>query len=178
MGSIGTIYTHPYNPRGDEGAQFQAAAALNGRTVSIIPNFIVSQTNRSPQFLHDFPLGKVPAFKSVTGIRLFRIRRHCPCRERTLIRQRTGFTDHELFERLQSMALWRHRMGPFDEGVEATSLRWLELSLDVLKRHLCGREYLVSSHLSLADLSVAAAMGWGFGQAVDKKIRGRYPITV
>ncbi|CEN60388.1 Putative Translation elongation factor eEF-1B gamma subunit [Aspergillus calidoustus] len=191
MGSIGTIYTYPYNPRV---MKVQAAAALNGRTVSIAPNFIMTETNRSPEFLHDFPLGKVPAFRSVTGIQLFEsdaIAQYAAemgpmstqllgssADERALIRQWIGFADHELFEPLQSMVLWRYGMGPYNEGVEATSLRRLEVSLDVLERHLRGREYLVSSLLSLADLSVAAAMVWGFGQVVDKEMRGRYPVTV
>jgi elongation factor 1-gamma len=154
----------------------------------------MAQTNRSPEFLHDFPLGKVPTFSSVTGIKLFEsdaIAQYAAemgpmstqllgssADERALIRQWVGFADHELFEPLQSMVLWRYGMGPFVEGVEATSLSRLEVSLDVLERHLRGREYLVSSHLSLADLSVAAAMVWGFEQVVDKEMRGKYPLTV
>ncbi|OJJ67038.1 hypothetical protein ASPBRDRAFT_137149 [Aspergillus brasiliensis CBS 101740] len=190
MASLGTIYTYPYNPRV---MKVQAAAALNGRTVDIAPEFIMTKTNKSPEFLRDFPLGKVPAFKGVTGLSLFEsdailqyVAESGPASvqllgssvdDRALIRQWTEFADHELFEPLQNMVLWRYGMAPFDEALESKSYSRLEVSLSVLEAHLQGREFVASGDLSMADLSVAAAMFWGYGQVVDADLRSRYPST-
>ncbi|BCS05596.1 glutathione S-transferase family protein [Aspergillus luchuensis] len=172
----------------------QAAAALNGRTVDIAPEFIMTKTNKSPEFLLDFPLGKVPAFRSVTGLSLFEsdailqyVAESGPASvqllgssvdERALIRQWTEFADHELFEPLQNMVLWRYGMAGFDEALELRSYSRLEVSLSVLEAHLQGREFVASGDLSMADLSVAAAMVWGYGQVVDADLQCQYPSTV
>jgi elongation factor 1-gamma len=45
-----------------------------------------------------------------------------------------------------------------------------------LEGHLKGRKWLVNDeHLSLADLSVAASLYWGFKHVIDEKARKEYP---
>jgi elongation factor 1-gamma len=154
----------------------------------------MTKTNRSPEFLADFPLGKVPTFRGQNGLTLFEsdaiaqyIAECGPAsgqllgttpEERAVIQQWIGFADHELFAPLQNMILWRYGMGVYDSKLEAASFRHLRASLRVLENYLQGRQYVATDHLNMADLSLAAALYWGFGQVIDKDMRREYPSTV
>lgn len=154
----------------------------------------MGKTNKTLEFLADFPLGQVPAFRSRSGLTLFEsdaitqyVAESGPARKQLLgsnveesatIRQWIGFADHNVFVPLQNMVLWRYGMATYDEKLEAASLFTLETSLLVLEKRLQGRQYVATDHLDLADLSVAAAMYWGFGLVIDKKMREKYPLTV
>lgn len=154
----------------------------------------MTKTNKTSEFLTDFPLGKVPTFKSSTGLALFesdaiaqyaaesgpasnQLLGSIP-EERASIRQWIGFADHELFEPLQNMVLWRFGMAPYDGKLERDSFGRFEIALRVLETHLQGRLYVATDHLDLADLSVAAALVWGFGLIIDKEMRTHCPLTV
>lgn len=50
--------------------QISAAANLNGLQLAI-PDFVMRETNRSPEFLSKFPFGKVPTFEGADGTNLF-----------------------------------------------------------------------------------------------------------
>ncbi|EHA25079.1 hypothetical protein ASPNIDRAFT_127419 [Aspergillus niger ATCC 1015] len=130
MASIRIIYTYPFNPR-----VMKAAAALNRYTVDIIPEFIITKINKSPEFLLDFPLDKIL----------------------------TEFANYKLFKPLQNMVLWCYSMAGFDKALELRSYSRLEVFLSILEAHLQGREFMASGDLSMADLSVTAAMVWGYG---------------
>jgi elongation factor 1-gamma len=154
----------------------------------------MGETNKSPEFLDYFPLGQVPAFKSKSGLTLFEsdaiaqyIALSGPAskqllgvnaEESAIIRQWIGFADHSIFAPLQNMILWRYGMTAYDEKLEAASLATLKTSLLVLEKRLKCRQYLATDILDLADLSVAAALYWGFSQVIDKKMRERYPLIV
>ncbi|EOD44390.1 putative translation elongation factor eef-1b gamma protein [Neofusicoccum parvum UCRNP2] len=171
MSSIGTIWTYPFNPRA---MKVEAATAVNGRTVDFVPNFAMGNTNKTPEFLASFPMGRVPTFKSTCGLALFEsdaIAQYAAesgpasaqllgatAEERAIIRQWIGFADHELFEPLTTLILWR-------------------FSLKVLEKQLYGRQYIVSEQLSLADISVAAGLYWGFAQVIDQDLRAEYSQT-
>ncbi|KAJ4289913.1 hypothetical protein N0V88_006708 [Collariella sp. IMI 366227] len=64
MAPLGKIYTYPNNYRVQ---RVLALAAINTLTVEVDPDFQMGVTNRTPEFLAKFPLGKVPAFESADG---------------------------------------------------------------------------------------------------------------
>uniref|UniRef100_A0A8C9WU11 Eukaryotic translation elongation factor 1 gamma n=1 Tax=Scleropages formosus TaxID=113540 RepID=A0A8C9WU11_SCLFO len=69
--AAGTLYTYPENWRAFKA---QIAAQYSGarlKVASAPPAFTFGQTNRSPAFLGNFPLGKVPAFEADDGFCLF-----------------------------------------------------------------------------------------------------------
>ncbi|RYP00173.1 hypothetical protein DL764_006604 [Monosporascus ibericus] len=187
MSSVGTIWTYPFNPRA---MKVEAAAAVNGRTVDYAPNFTMGKTNKTPEFLADFPMGRVPTFKSSGGLALFEsdaIAQYAAesgpasaqllgatAEERAVIRQWIGFADHELFEPLTTLILWRYDMAPFNEGAENSAFQRLNISLAVLEKQLQDRQYIASEQLSLADISVAAGLVWGFAQVIDQELRTKY----
>jgi elongation factor 1-gamma len=168
-------------------------AALNGRTLEIAPDFVMGKTNKSAEFLSDFPLGKVPVFKSTKGLKLFEsgaisqfVAESGPAsgqllgntaEERALIRQWIDFADNELFGPITPLILWRYGMGAYNEDQEKSSLERLNISLDALEKHLGGRQYMATNQLSLADLSVAAGLYWGFAQVIDREMSSKYPLT-
>lgn len=168
-------------------------AALNGRTLEIAPDFVMGKTNKSAEFLSDFPLGKVPVFKSTKGLKLFEsgaiaqfVAESGPAsgqllgntaEERAVIRQWIDFADNELFEPITPLILWRYGMAAYNEDQEKSSLKRLNISLDAMEKHLGGRQYMATNQLSLADLSVAAGLYWGFAQVIDREMSSKYPLT-
>lgn len=64
MPSIGKIYSYPNNPRVAKAA---IAANYNNQQITMVPDFKMGETNKTPEFLAKFPLGRVPAFESTDG---------------------------------------------------------------------------------------------------------------
>ncbi|XP_035524581.1 elongation factor 1-gamma-like [Morone saxatilis] len=69
--AAGTLYTYPENWRAFKA---QIAAQYSGARLKVAsspPAFTFGQTNRTPAFLNNFPLGKVPAYQGDDGFCLF-----------------------------------------------------------------------------------------------------------
>uniref|UniRef100_A0A672IYL3 Elongation factor 1-gamma n=1 Tax=Salarias fasciatus TaxID=181472 RepID=A0A672IYL3_SALFA len=69
--AAGTLYTYPENWRAFKA---QIAAQYSGARLKVAsspPAFTFGQTNRTPGFISNFPLGKVPAFQGDDGFCLF-----------------------------------------------------------------------------------------------------------
>merc|ERR1711877_107183 len=63
----GTLYTYPDNFRAQKAL---IAAKYSGAEVTVAKDFVFGETNKSPEFLKKFPLGKVPAFEGSDGLLL------------------------------------------------------------------------------------------------------------
>ncbi|PSR88917.1 hypothetical protein BD289DRAFT_366584 [Coniella lustricola] len=63
MAPFGKIYSYPNNFRVQRA---QAVAAINGLELNV-PEFQIGVSNKDPEFLNKFPLGKVPAFEGSDG---------------------------------------------------------------------------------------------------------------
>ncbi|KAM0314225.1 hypothetical protein ACHAO8_004858 [Botrytis cinerea] len=190
MSSLGTVYTYPDNPRT---MKIQAAAAFNHKTIDLFPEFVFFQTNRTPEFLSDFPLGRVPAFKDATSsFHLFEsdaIAQYAAesgpaanqllgsnVKERATIRQWISFANDEIFNPMTTLIFWRSGFGPFEKGAEDGAMGRLVLLLGVLEGQLSKHMYVSGTEdISLADISVAASLYWGFDQIIDVEMRERFP---
>merc|ERR1712242_459133 len=60
-------YTYPDNFRAQKAL---IAAKYSGAEVTVAKDFVFGETNKSPEFLKKFPLGKVPAFEGSDGLLL------------------------------------------------------------------------------------------------------------
>ncbi|PYI00372.1 translation elongation factor eEF-1B gamma subunit [Aspergillus sclerotiicarbonarius CBS 121057] len=190
MASIGTIYTYPNNPRV---MKTQAAANFNGRTLAHA-DFTMRVTNREPSFLAKFPMGKVPAFEAADGTLLVesdaiaqyvadsgpaagQLLGETPA-ERALIRQWICFADGELNSAVALLAYWRLGIREYNENNEKEGLAKMNRSLEYLEKHVAGRSWLATDKVSMADISVVAALYWGFSLVIDAEMRKDYPGVV
>lgn len=63
--SLQTLYTYPDNFRAQKAL---IAAKYSGAQLTVAKDFVFGETNKSPEFLKKFPLGKVPAFEGADGL--------------------------------------------------------------------------------------------------------------
>ncbi|KAA8651366.1 hypothetical protein EYZ11_000936 [Aspergillus tanneri] len=190
MAPFGTIYSYPNNPRV---MKIQASANLNGLELAMA-DFAMGQTNRSPEFLAKFPLGKVPAFETPDGVKLVEsdaitqyVAESGPLAgqllgstttKRAQIRQWIAFADGEVLEPVMKLALWRVKLHPYNEAIETASLARLERALAYLEKHLADRTWVATDELSLADITLAAALVWGVSMSIDAEMRAKYPTVI
>ncbi|EAW07135.1 glutathione S-transferase family protein [Aspergillus clavatus NRRL 1] len=188
--SFGTIWSYPNNPRV---MKIQAAASFNNLTLTTA-DFTMGTTNREPAFLAKFPMAKVPAFEGADGLTLTEsdaiaqyVADSGPAAdqllgssavERAAVRQWVCFADGEVQCPVIQLILPRVGYKAFVESVEKSALGQLERALDYLEGHLRGREWVATEKLSLADISVAAALYWGFSMVIDQEMRQKYPFVV
>ncbi|KAF9883365.1 hypothetical protein FE257_003532 [Aspergillus nanangensis] len=191
MAPFGTIYSYPNNPRV---MKTLAVANLNGLEVSN-PEFKMGETNRTPEFLAKFPFGKVPAFEAADGTTLVEsdaimqfVAESGPASaqllgttpaERALISQWVFFADGEILAHVITLVLPRLKLRPYDEATENSTLEKVERSLAYLEKHLAGRAWVAGGEkLTVADLSLAAALSWGFAMVLDAEVQAKYPAVV
>ena len=157
--------------------------------------FEMGKTNKSPEFLAKFPLGKVPAFETPDGLtRIFEsdaitqfVAESGPAAgqllgttpaERAAIRQWIVFAEGEVMGSVVRLAMWRVGLRPYDENMETSALASLDRAVSTLETHLQGKEYLAEGRLSLADISVASALVWGFSMLIDAEWRAKFPTVL
>ncbi|CAG8107003.1 unnamed protein product [Penicillium salamii] len=190
MAPFGTIYSYTPSPRV---VKAQAAANLNGLELSV-PEFTFGQTNRTPDFISKFPLGKVPAFEGADGTTLFEsdaitqyIAESGPTADqlvgatpaqRAQIRQWICYAQGEVLDPVSQLALWRLGIYTYDAKNETTNAEKLHRSLACLESVLKEKTWFVGDKLSLADITVAAALIWGFATFIEKEDREKYPSVV
>ncbi|CAI7633920.1 unnamed protein product [Penicillium pancosmium] len=191
MAPFGKIWSYSPSPRV---MRIQAAANLNGLELAI-PDFVMRETNRSPEFLSKFPFGKVPTFEGADGTNLFEtdaiaeyVALSGPAAgqlmgstlvERATIRQWICFSQGEVMENVVQLALWRRGAKPYDEATENNALERLERSLAFLDSHLKECTWVCSEDkISMADITLASALSWGFSMGIDAEMRAKCPVTV
>ncbi|KAL2845495.1 glutathione S-transferase [Aspergillus pseudoustus] len=189
--AFGTLYTYPGNPRA---AKIHAVANLNGLTITD-GDFTMGQTNRSDEFLAKFPLGKVPTFTSADGLNLFEsaaiatfVAESGPAKdqllgatpaERATVQQWIHLADNELSSHSMTCLIPRLGYRKFDEAAEAFAIQCMERVLAVLEKHLAGgRQWVATDKLSLADITLAQSLTWGFKLVLDSEVRAKYPTVV
>lgn len=171
-----------------------AAAAINGLKVEVAPGFEMGKTNKTPEYLAKFPLGKIPSFESSSGFFLtesnaiaYYICDSGPKRiqllgatpeEQALVHQWVFFTSEQLNSTVKALIIPVLGFGPYDAKVEADSLNDLQRWMKYIEEQLNGRTWLLPGKRdgpSLADLSVAQGLRLGFKFSIDAEIRNGYP---
>ena len=152
------------------------------------------KTNKTPEFLEKFPLGKIPSFETPSGFRLtesnaiaYYLCESGPKKdqllgdtpeERALVHQWVFFTSEHLNRTV--LALVRPVLGivPHDPKVEEESLKDLHGWMEYLNEYLKGRSWILPNREtgpSLADLVVAKGFRIGFKLYLDEVTRNTYP---
>ncbi|KAK3904352.1 glutathione S-transferase [Staphylotrichum tortipilum] len=193
MAPLGKIYTYPGNFRV---MRAQAIAAMNGTTIETAPDFVMGTTNRSPEFLAKFPLGKVPAFESADGAFFLTegqaIARYAAesgpraaqllggdARTRALVEQWACFAEGELGGNVTPPLLMvLAKMIPYDEARYGQCAAGFERALKRLEGELKGKKFLVGEELTLADIMVASVLQLAGKFFMDEAMRKEVPGVV
>ncbi|KAJ2905392.1 hypothetical protein MKZ38_005490 [Zalerion maritima] len=180
-----------------------AAAKLNGVSLSIPSDYRHGVTNKTSGFLSKFPAGKVPAFEgagagargrlllcesdaiaeyvSLGGPKAAQLL-GSTAEEKAKVRQWVAFAEGEINAHVLELVMWRAGLRAYDEKTEREGDKGLRSGMGVLEEHLAGeggRKWVVSEEeLSLADLTLAGSLYWGFMQYVDEEMRCAFPNVV
>lgn len=159
-------------------------------------NFEWGKTNKTPEYLAKFPLGKVPALETTSGFCLIESNAiafylaECGSKreqllgnnreERALVQQWIFFTELQLEKTFIKLAAWRIGLAAYETAEEEKSageaIRWL----DYIEAHLKEKKWLVNDGAgpSLADITVGSSMYFGLSLYVDAEMRTGYPNIV
>uniref|UniRef100_A0A674CLD1 Eukaryotic translation elongation factor 1 gamma n=1 Tax=Salmo trutta TaxID=8032 RepID=A0A674CLD1_SALTR len=182
----GTLYTYPENWRAFKA---QIAAQYSGarlKVASSAPAFTFGQTNRTPAFLNNFPLGKVPAFQGDDGFCLFEsnaiahylsneaLRGSSP-QAQSQVLQWVSFADAEIIPPASAWVFPTLGIMQFNKQATEQAKEEVKKVLSVLNHHLNTRTFLVGERVSLADISVACSMIWLYKQVLEPSFRQPFP---
>jgi elongation factor 1-gamma len=171
-----------------------AAANINGLDLYIPPDFQFGITNKTPEYLFKFPLGKIPSLETVSGFKLTEataiasfVAESGPKRiqllgssveERALIQKWISFAEAHVYPTQGLLVGPRLGMAVFDAKVEEESHAEFVKWLNHIENHLKGRKWLVSDQLggpSLADLTLGGTLAMGFKFYIDAEMRKEFP---
>uniref|UniRef100_A0A8C8D0I9 Elongation factor 1-gamma n=1 Tax=Oncorhynchus tshawytscha TaxID=74940 RepID=A0A8C8D0I9_ONCTS len=168
--AAGTLYTYPENWRAFKA---QIAAQYSGaclKVASSAPAFNFGQTNRTPAFLNNFPLGKVPAFQGDDSFCLF---------ESNATHYLSNEALHGSSPQAQSQVLqW---VSFADAEIIPPGSAWVFPTLGIMQFNKQATEQAkeevkkVLFRVSLADISVACSMIWLFKQVLEPSFRQPFP---
>jgi elongation factor 1-gamma len=173
-----------------------AIAKMGGLELEIPQGFDYGVTNKTPEFLAKFPLGKFPTLETSSGFLLFEttaiaeyVAKNTPIRdqlvggtleEQAIVQQWLWFGENHLYAAGIPLISWRMGYGQYDEKTEEKSKGELKRYLDFIESHLKGGRKFIASETSVtvADLHIADAVFLLFATYVDAEMRKEYPSIV
>ncbi|KAJ3411547.1 Elongation factor 1-gamma [Chytridiales sp. JEL 0842] len=163
------IWSYPNNPRV---AKALIAAKYNGLEVELA-DVQMGVTNKTPEFLAKFPLGKVPTFESADGFNLYESNAiayyvasykqdtqllGANKKEAALVQQFVALSDNELSP---AQATWLYPILGWIPNNEQNTKKAIEDTkkvLTVLNNYLLNKTYLVGEKITLADITVVTSL--------------------
>jgi len=180
--ATGTLYTYPGNFRA-----FKAliAAEYSGGKVTVDSSFKFGETNKSADFLANFPLGKVPAFKSSNGDCIFESNaiaqyvgnEQLQGKSRTdsaLVQQWINFGDNEILPASCTWVFPCLGITQFNKQDTEKAKEQIQKAMTVLNSYLTTRTYLVGERISQADITVACDLLLAYQYVLEPAFRGKY----
>ncbi|KAK0649709.1 glutathione S-transferase [Cercophora newfieldiana] len=174
MAPFATIFSYPNNFRVQRA---HALAALGGLELVDAPDFSIGTSNRTPEFLAKFPLGKVPVLETSDGFCLSEGQAICrfiaesgskadqlvgsDVKTRARIEEWSCFADQELTANLiPPLLMTLFKMIPYDEArynQHASSVERAVKRVQVALESGNGK-FLVGEQITLADIMVAGSL--------------------
>jgi elongation factor 1-gamma len=174
--------------------QAQAIAAINGLELEVIPDFQIGVSNRTPEFLAKFPLGKVPAFESGDGTFCLTesqaIARYVAesgpkagqllgedIKTRALVEQWSCYAEQELASNLTpALLMCLLKFAPYDEAKYDQSAAAFERAAQRVEIELKnGKKFLVGEQLTLADIMIVGVLQFAGKFLMDAEMRKGLP---
>merc|ERR1712062_708188 len=176
----GTLYTYPDNFRAQKAL---IAAKYSGAQVTLAKDFKFGETNKSPEFLKKFPLGKVPAFEGSDGVLLTEsnaiayyvandeLRGGSEASARAQVVQWMAMADNEILPAACTWVFPTMGIMQFNKNATERAKEDVKTALTTLNDHLLTRTFLVGERLTLADIAVATTMLSLYKQVLDPAFR-------
>jgi len=176
----GTLYTYPDNFRAQKAL---IAAKYSGAEVTVAKDFVFGETNKSPEFLKKFPLGKVPAFEGSDGLLLTEsnaiayyvandeLRGGSEAAARAQVVQWMVMADNEILPAACTWVFPTMGIMQFNKNATDRAKEDIKAALKTLNDHLLTRTFLVGERVTLADIAVACTMISLYKQVLDPAFR-------
>merc|ERR1712051_697506 len=178
--AAGTLYTYPDNFRAQKAL---IAAKYSGAQLTVAEDFVFGETNKSPEFLKKFPLGKVPAFEGSDGLILTEsnaiayyvandeLRGGSDATARAQVMQWMCWADNEVLPAACNWVFPTLGIMQFNKTQTERSKEDIKAALKLLNEHLLTKTFLVGERISLADIAVACVMISLYKQVLDPSFR-------
>merc|ERR1711981_905231 len=176
----GTLYTYPDNFRAQKAL---IAAKYSGAQLTVAKDFVFGETNKSPEFLKKFPLGKVPAFEGSDGVLLTEsnaiayyvgndeLRGGSEAAARAQVVQWMCMADNEILPAACTWVFPTMGIMQFNKNATERAKEDVKTALKTLNDHLLTRTFLVGERLSLADIAGACTMLSLYKRVLDPAFR-------
>ncbi|CAG9788458.1 unnamed protein product [Diatraea saccharalis] len=178
--ATGVLYTYPENFRA---YKVLIAAQYSGAKVTVAPNFVFGETNKSEEFLKKFPAGKVPAFESADGKVLLTESnaiayyvsdaklRGGDAETQARVWQWASWADSELLPASCAWVFPYLGIMQFNKQNVERAKADLLAALQVLDAHLLTRTFLVTERVTLADVVVYCTLLHAFTHVLEPALR-------
>jgi elongation factor 1-gamma len=183
------IHSYPGNPRSQKA---QIAAEYTGVSVELPANFQFGVTNKTPEFLANFPFGKVPSAETADGplfesnaIAFYVALKHGKSLllgqneyEHAQVVQWMSVSDNEV---QPVIAAWYYPLmgyAPFNEQAVRKAKEDIKKVLATLDKALAPKTFLVGESVSLADIVLTCTLYNLFVKLLEPKERSAYVNVV
>ncbi|KAF9427180.1 hypothetical protein BGZ94_005353 [Podila epigama] len=187
--ALGTFYTYPENPR-----VYKAliVAKYNGLDAKIDEKFLMNITNNTDEWKAKYGTSQIPAFEFSDGTILFEsgvianyfahLKEDSPLvgktkLEEAYIQQWIQYVDYGLMPYLQEWVLPHIGIVPYNKAVETMAIERVRTKIAALEYHLLKHTYFVGERVTLADISNACSLIWGFKMFFDADFRKEFPAV-
>merc|ERR1711962_848635 len=176
----GTLYTYPDNFRAQKAL---IAAKYSGAQLTVAKDFVFGETNKTPDFLKKFPLGKVPAFEGCDGTILTEsnaiayyvandeLRGGSDAAARAQVVQWMCMADNEILPASCTWVFPTMGIMQFNKNATDRAKEDIKAAMKTLNDHLLTRTYLVGESVALADIAVACTLLNLYKQVMDPNFR-------
>ncbi|KAF5349065.1 hypothetical protein D9757_012202 [Collybiopsis confluens] len=189
--SIGTLYT---SSNKETGLLIKGVAAYAGVAIDVDADYVHYTTNTTSDFLAKFPHGKIPAFESKEGLKLFEgvvIAKYVASKapnsgllgssadEAALVDQWVHLAETELglyVDDINRMCV-NHKV-PYFKPLHTRLVERQQRTLTTLNTHLTKNTYLVGERITFADLALASYVHRAVNLSIDAPLRAQFPAVV
>merc|ERR1712179_547096 len=158
----------------------------SGVQVTVAKDFVFGETNKSPEFLKKFPLGKVPAFEGSDGLLLTEsnaiayylaneeLRGGKDEAARAQVVQWMCMADNDILPGACTWVFPTLGIMQFNKNATERAKEDIKAAMKTINDHLLTRTFLVGERLTLADIAVACTLLSLYKQVFEPAFRGPF----
>ncbi|XP_038075313.1 elongation factor 1-gamma-like [Patiria miniata] len=183
--AAGKLYTYPDNFRA---FKILIAAQYSGAKISLVqdpPGFKFGETNKSPEFLSKFPLGKVPAFEGNDGVCLSESNaianyvansqlRGEDVLSQSQVQMFVNFADSEILPAACNWVFPTLGIMQYNKANTERAKEDVKKALGFLNDTLKTKTFLVGERVTLADISVACSLLLLYKNVLEPQFRAPF----